>query len=96
MELTDPQSPWFPYVWVDPERMGGEPCFRDSRVPITALFDYLEAGETIDEFSKTSRRSRATRSRACSDSVSAAPPGLRCVWARDPGLRSRTRFTLGY
>jgi uncharacterized protein (DUF433 family) len=50
METTDPASPWYPYVWVDPERMGGEPCFRDSRVPITALFDYLEAGDTIDVF----------------------------------------------
>jgi uncharacterized protein (DUF433 family) len=50
METTDPQSPWYSFVWVDPERMGGEPCFRDSRVPITALFDYLEAGETVDEF----------------------------------------------
>ena len=50
MEITDPHSPWFPYVWVDPERMGGEPCFRGSRVPITALFDYLAEGETISEF----------------------------------------------
>ena len=50
MESTDPKSPWYPFVWTDPERMSGEPCFRDSRVPITALFDYLEAGDTIADF----------------------------------------------
>jgi uncharacterized protein (DUF433 family) len=50
MELTDPNSPWFGYVWVDPDRMGGAPCFRGSRVPIKALFDYLESGLPLAEF----------------------------------------------
>jgi uncharacterized protein (DUF433 family) len=30
--------------------MGGAPVFRDTRVPIQTLLDYLEAGESIDEF----------------------------------------------
>ena len=30
--------------------MGGTPVFRGTRVPLQALFDYLEAGDSIDEF----------------------------------------------
>ena len=29
-------------IWADPERMKGVPCFRNSRVPISILFEYLE------------------------------------------------------
>ncbi len=50
MDRTDPNSPWFRFVWVDPERLGGTPCFRNSRVPIKALFDYLETGRSLAEF----------------------------------------------
>ncbi|HEV2988649.1 MAG TPA: DUF433 domain-containing protein [Candidatus Angelobacter sp.] len=34
----------------DPDILGGEPVFRGTRVPFTALFDYLEAGEPLAEF----------------------------------------------
>jgi uncharacterized protein (DUF433 family) len=34
----------------DPEILGGTPCFAGTRVPIQNLLDYLEGGETIDEF----------------------------------------------
>ncbi len=34
----------------DPEVMGGTPVFAGTRVPIQTLIDYLEAGESIDEF----------------------------------------------
>lgn len=37
-------------IWVDPQRMSGTPCFRNTRVPIQSLIDLLEAGETIDAF----------------------------------------------
>jgi uncharacterized protein (DUF433 family) len=37
-------------VWVSPRRMSGAPCFRGSRVPVQSLIDFLEGGETIDEF----------------------------------------------
>jgi uncharacterized protein (DUF433 family) len=30
--------------------MGGTPVFLGTRVPIQTLFDYLEAGESMDEF----------------------------------------------
>jgi uncharacterized protein (DUF433 family) len=34
----------------DPDILGGTPVFRGTRVPIQALFDYLEGGETLEEF----------------------------------------------
>ena len=34
----------------DPEILGGTPVFRGTRVPIQALFDYLEGGETLEDF----------------------------------------------
>jgi uncharacterized protein (DUF433 family) len=37
-------------VKVDPEIMSGAPCFTGTRVPIQNLIDYLEAGDSIDEF----------------------------------------------
>ena len=33
-----------------PDVMGGTPVFAGTRVPIQTLLDYLEAGDTIDEF----------------------------------------------
>jgi uncharacterized protein (DUF433 family) len=36
----------------DPEIMGGTPVFRGTRVPVQTLLDYLEAGDSIDEFLK--------------------------------------------
>lgn len=37
-------------VHSDPEIMGGEPVFVGTRVPVYNLFDYLEAGDSLDEF----------------------------------------------
>jgi len=34
----------------DPEILSGEPVFRGTRVPFQTLLDYLEAGDTLDEF----------------------------------------------
>jgi uncharacterized protein (DUF433 family) len=34
----------------DPEILGGIPCFRGARVPSQSLLDYLEAGDTLDQF----------------------------------------------
>jgi len=39
-------------IWVNPQRMSGAPCFRGTRVPIQSLIDFLEDGETIEEFIK--------------------------------------------
>ena len=37
-------------VHSDPGISGGRPVFRGTRVPVQALFDYLEGGETLDQF----------------------------------------------
>ena len=37
---------------IDPETMGGTPVFSGTRVPIQSLFDYIESGETLEEFLK--------------------------------------------
>jgi uncharacterized protein (DUF433 family) len=34
----------------DPEVMSGEPVFRGTRVPFQTLLDYLEGGDTLDQF----------------------------------------------
>ena len=34
----------------NPEILGGTPVFRGTRVPIQALLDYLEGGETLEDF----------------------------------------------
>ena len=33
-----------------PEILGGEPVFRGTRVPFRVLIDYLEGGDTLDQF----------------------------------------------
>ncbi|OGU70828.1 MAG: hypothetical protein A2V93_07835 [Ignavibacteria bacterium RBG_16_34_14] len=35
---------------IDTEILGGTPVFYGTRVPIKNLFDYLESGETIEDF----------------------------------------------
>lgn len=37
-------------VHSDPEILGGTPVFVGTRVPVQALLDYLEGGDTIEEF----------------------------------------------
>jgi uncharacterized protein (DUF433 family) len=37
-------------VKVDPEIMSGTPCFAGTRVPARTLIDYIEGGDTLDEF----------------------------------------------
>ncbi|MGO9255681.1 MAG: DUF433 domain-containing protein [Bryobacteraceae bacterium] len=34
----------------DQDILGGIPVFRGTRVPLQALLDYLEGGQTLDEF----------------------------------------------
>ena len=37
-------------VHSNPNILGGTPVFVGTRVPVQSLFDYLEGGETLDEF----------------------------------------------
>ncbi|HVX84661.1 MAG TPA: DUF433 domain-containing protein [Phycisphaerae bacterium] len=43
--LTDTQL-----VRIDPEIMGGMPCFAGTRVSVAALWDYLEGTSTLADF----------------------------------------------
>ncbi len=38
------------YITQNPLRMSGTPCFAGTRVPVKSLFDYLEAGDSLDDF----------------------------------------------
>ena len=37
-------------VTVDPDIIGGTPVFRNTRVPVRTLFEYVEGNYTLDEF----------------------------------------------
>ena len=37
-------------ITIDPEILGGEPVFKNTRVPIETLFIHLEKGISLDEF----------------------------------------------
>lgn len=38
------------YINIDKEILSGNPVFKETRVPIQALFDHLEKGISLDEF----------------------------------------------
>ena len=39
-----------PLVQMEPDILGGMPVFKNTRVPIKRMFDYLLAGKTMEEF----------------------------------------------
>jgi uncharacterized protein (DUF433 family) len=39
-----------PVISCSRDAMGGVPVFHGTRVPVQTLLDYLEAGESIDDF----------------------------------------------
>ena len=57
----------------DPEIMSGTPVFAGTRVPIKNLFDYLEAGDPLDEFlddfPSVSRNQAVSVLKLCSEMV---------------------------
>ena len=46
----DPAHSLRDVISVHPDRLSGEPCFAGTRVPIKNLFDYLEGGDSLDDF----------------------------------------------
>lgn len=46
-----------PIVTSSPDILSGTAVFAGTRVPVQALIDYLEGGETIDDFLDVTRRS---------------------------------------
>jgi len=43
-------APDLAVVQSDPDILGGTPVFVGTRVPVSSLFDYLESGDSLDEF----------------------------------------------
>lgn len=37
-------------IRVQPVLLGAVPCFAGTQIPVKSMFDYLEAGETLDEY----------------------------------------------
>ncbi len=37
-------------ITVDPEVLGGTPCFRGTRVPLATFLDHIEVGISLDRF----------------------------------------------
>lgn len=37
-------------VWINPDRVSGEPCFKGTRVPVQALIDHIEGNSTLEDF----------------------------------------------
>jgi uncharacterized protein (DUF433 family) len=49
-ERVPPTDPRAAFISIDPERLGGVPCFAGTRVPIKYLWEYLSKGKTLEEF----------------------------------------------
>ena len=65
----------------DKDILGGTPVFRGTRVPFQALLDYLEGGQTLDEF--LDDFPTVTREEAVAGWNSQHPAS----WDEDPGRR---------
>lgn len=48
--IAEQKSALASVVTIDKEVLHGIPCFANTRVPVQTLIDFLETGETIDEF----------------------------------------------
>ena len=44
------EQPKTPVITVSPDVLSGTPVFAGTRVPVQTLIDYLEGGESIDDF----------------------------------------------
>lgn len=49
-ELVPCADPRASVVSIDPERLGGVPCFVGTRVPIRYLWEYILKGKTLEAF----------------------------------------------
>lgn len=50
MTISEQTSALAGVVTIDKDVLHGTPCFAGSRVPVQRLIDFLETGESIDEF----------------------------------------------
>jgi uncharacterized protein (DUF433 family) len=68
-----------PVIHSDPEILSGTPVFVGTRVPVQSLFDYLEGGDTLEEFLRQFPSVRREQATAVLDRAPAPvdPPGRR-------------------
>ena len=50
MTIAEQRKALADVVTIDKEVLHGTPCFASTRVPVQTLIDFLETGETIDDF----------------------------------------------
>jgi len=63
----------FSVVHSDPEIMHGTPVFRGTRVPVQTLFDYVEAGDSLERFLDHFPTVRREQAVAALEEASTAP-----------------------
>lgn len=56
-----------PLITIPPEYLSGAPVFTGTRVPVQALFDYIEGGDPLDEYLEDFPNVSAPRSGIASD-----------------------------
>ncbi len=49
-ELVPASDPRAAFLSINPQRLGGIPVFRGTRVPVSYLFEYLSKGKSIETF----------------------------------------------
>jgi len=50
LNKMQPQKELNKYVVISRDILGGTPVFKNTRVPVKGLFDYLKAGDSLHEF----------------------------------------------
>ena len=63
-------------ITINPDILGGTPVFKDTRVPVKTLFDYLGNNYTLDEFLEcfpSVTREMARRVLECSEAALLLP-----------------------
>lgn len=50
LNTMQPQHELHKYIVISPDILGGTPVFKNTRVPVKSLFDYLKAGDSLYEF----------------------------------------------
>src|SRR5690349_24868698 len=88
-------------VHCDPDILGGTPVFVGTRVPVRALLDYLEAGDSLYEFledfpSVTPEQAKAAGELAKHMLVSHAPPAWRMGAAPAAAVALRSGCAYGW
>lgn len=61
-------------IKIDPQVMGGTPCFSGTRVPVASLFDHLKRGYSVEEFVYHYPSVSKAQVEAVLDMVRADPP----------------------